>query len=123
VADKNTPDKITVLTTGDFMLLDLTNNQTIEAVGDTKVVHTAFIDQQVRRGRLEIVSGGKVSDEPRNPGSDPLPVPEGESVPGPLRTDDTSRVANATGEVEPTEAELAVDRDSPMGGTRKPPKK
>lgn len=110
-------DKIKVETTGDFMLLDLTNGQTIEANRETEVEHTAFVDQQIARGRLK--TNAKLEAEPRNPGSDVEPVADKESVPSALRTDDKARVANATGEPEPTEAELDEDRASPMGGVRK----
>lgn len=49
--------KITVETTGDFMLQDITNGAVIEAEGATEVEKTSFIDVHIERGHLKEVSG------------------------------------------------------------------
>ncbi len=49
--------KITVETTGNFMLQDLTNGAVIEAEGATEVEKTGFVDAQIERGTLKESSG------------------------------------------------------------------
>ena len=59
-------DKITVATTGDFMLLDPENGQEIEPGKKVKVEQTAFIDQKIAQGQLRSsahVAGLSTPDE------------------------------------------------------------
>lgn len=58
-------DKIKVETTGDFMLLDITNGQVIEAFGATEVEETSFVQNELERGRLKKTSGpAKEAEKP-----------------------------------------------------------
>lgn len=45
--------KISVETTGDFIIQDITNGQVVEAEGSTEVERTAFIDAQIDAGKLK----------------------------------------------------------------------
>lgn len=65
---------ITVETTGDFMAQDPTNGQVIEAFGATAVEETAWVQEQIERGRLK-KSGGK-GKAAEKPGLVPEPSPE-----------------------------------------------
>lgn len=67
-------NRITVETTGDFMAQDPTNGQVIEAHGATDAERTAWIDEQLERGRLKESKGkGKKAELPE---STPEPSPE-----------------------------------------------
>ena len=60
--------KITVETTGDFMAQDPLNGQVIEAFGVTEVEETAWVQEQIERGRLKKGSGkGKPAEKPAAP--------------------------------------------------------
>ena len=65
--------KITVETTGDFILQDITNGAVIEANGATEVERTGFIDAQIEKGTLK--ESSKAADH-----SDVAPETEAEKV-------------------------------------------
>lgn len=57
--DPSTEEKITVETTGDFMLHDPYTLDTIEASGQSTVRRSAFIDARLQSGDLKQVGGKK----------------------------------------------------------------
>lgn len=68
-------DKITVETTGQFMLQDVTNGAVIEAEGATEVEKTGFVTAQIERGTLKEVSGkGKPAEITGKDAEDDKPV-------------------------------------------------
>jgi hypothetical protein len=65
--------KISVETTGNFMLLDPTSGDIIEAYGHSNVEQTSWIENQILIGRLKAEK--KIDKEDvANPGSDVTPV-------------------------------------------------
>lgn len=66
-------NKITVSTTGDFMLQDPSNGSVVEAYGTSTVENTAWVQQQIARGTLSTKEKGKV---------DPAPEPNANPTPG-----------------------------------------
>lgn len=52
--EAETDGMIAVTTTGDFMLVDITTGASISHVGVTRVPDSAFIQQKIRSGELEL---------------------------------------------------------------------
>lgn len=66
--------KIKVETSGDFIVMDPTNAQVIEANGATEVEETAFVTAQIELGNLK-VSKAKDAKAADTPAESPPPSP------------------------------------------------
>lgn len=62
-------EKIKVSTKGDYMMQDPTTGEVVEAYGESEVIRSAWIEQQIAEGKL--VSDTKIDkDDLKNPGSE-----------------------------------------------------
>jgi hypothetical protein len=70
-------NKITVQTTGNFMLVDPTNRCEIAARGPSTVPHTAFVTERIELGQLEIIGDApERENSTASEGETTLDVPE-----------------------------------------------